>query len=381
MPSCRRRRTLTAAALLAGLILICADGREASAQNQWDALYDRILRLEHAVGALQAQGGQPQQLHGAERTNPASLAELSLRVDNVEAQLRQIVGQLQEIAFRMEQVGDRLNRFSEDVEFRFQELGQGGRRDRSGNAAPMTREPAAEPRFAATQPTTLHPAPVSSAPLQLAPRHIMPGNPDRQPDTGGDDLARADLDRFAAYIAEDGAVTDDLNKAPPPSTLGTLPLSALGGEETQTAALPGEVVSRPLDGGTGSIGGGVEALYERSYENLLRRRFGEAERGFMSIIRDHPDHQLAGNAQYWLGETYYVRGEFKDAAEAFLKAYRDYNKGPKAPDSLLKLGMTLSQLGQKDQACASFGQLSQEFPGASDAIRQRAAAERKRTGC
>src|SRR5690606_6723408 len=84
VPSCRRRRTLTAAALLAGLILICADGREASAQNQWDALYDRILRLEHAVGALQAQGGQPQQLHGADRTNPASLAELSLRVDNVE---------------------------------------------------------------------------------------------------------------------------------------------------------------------------------------------------------------------------------------------------------------------------------------------------------
>ena len=65
-----------------------------------------------------------------------------------------------------------------------------------------------------------------------------------------------------------------------------------------------------------------------------------------------PNDPLAGNAQYWIGETYYVRGQYKNAADAFLKGYKKYKSSEKAPDTLLRLGMALAELGQKDAACS-----------------------------
>jgi tol-pal system protein YbgF len=123
-----------------------------------------------------------------------------------------------------------------------------------------------------------------------------------------------------------------------------------------------------------------ESIYERSYESLLRRQFGEAEGGFRTFLDQYRDHSLAGNAQYWLGETYYVQGEYKQAAQTFLAGFKEFPKSRKAPDSLLKLGLSLDRLGQKDQACAAFAAVGDRFPKAADA-KKRSMVEQKRAGC
>jgi tol-pal system protein YbgF len=123
-----------------------------------------------------------------------------------------------------------------------------------------------------------------------------------------------------------------------------------------------------------------DALYKGANEALLRRQFGEAEAGFRSFLAKHPDHSLAGSAQYWLGETFYVQGDVKQAAQNFLQAYKTYPKSRRAPDSLLKLGMSLVKMGQKEQACAALNSVGTEFPRAVEA-KKRASAESKRAGC
>ena len=77
--------------------------------------------------------------------------------------------------------------------------------------------------------------------------------------------------------------------------------------------------------------------------------YAGAQTDFEQMLKRFPAHKLAGNAQYWLGETFYVRRQFKQAAEAFLAGYTTYQQSTKAPDSLLKLGMTLAAMGEKKQ--------------------------------
>lgn len=122
-------------------------------------------------------------------------------------------------------------------------------------------------------------------------------------------------------------------------------------------------------------------LYETAYGYLLQRDYGAAETAFDAFLQKFPNDSLSGNAQYWLGETHFVRGEYKAAASAFLKGYQSYGNSPKAPDSLLKLAMSLDRLGQKDAACASFGELLSKFPTASTSVKARAQSERQRVGC
>jgi tol-pal system protein YbgF len=130
-----------------------------------------------------------------------------------------------------------------------------------------------------------------------------------------------------------------------------------------------------------SEGGNPKQLYETAYGYLLQQDYGAAEAAFDDFLKRFPNDNLAGNAQFWLGESYFVRGQFKPAATAFLKGYQTYGKSAKAPDSLLKLAMSLGRMGQKDAACSSFGELNTRFPAASADVKSRAASEKQRTGC
>ncbi len=123
-----------------------------------------------------------------------------------------------------------------------------------------------------------------------------------------------------------------------------------------------------------------EALYEKYYETLLRRQFGEAEAGFRQFLEKYPDHSLAGSAQFQLGETFYAQGNYQEAARNFLQGYKTYPKSRRAPDSLLKLGLSLRKMDQQEQACAALGSVGTEFPRAVEA-KKRAQAEFKRAGC
>jgi tol-pal system protein YbgF len=124
-----------------------------------------------------------------------------------------------------------------------------------------------------------------------------------------------------------------------------------------------------------------QRLYEQAYGYLLQKDYGAAEQSFEDFLKRHPGHHLAGNAQYWLGETFFVRGQFRPAAAAFLKGYQDYGASQKAPESLLKLAMSLQRLGQKDAACSSYNELATKFPNPPAHVRSLAQTERQRSGC
>src|SRR5438132_1466413 len=105
------------------------------------------------------------------------------------------------------------------------------------------------------------------------------------------------------------------------------------------------------------------------------------EAALKAFVEQHPRDPMAGNAQYWLGETYYTRGRFIEAASAFAEGYKRYPKGTKAPDELLKLGMSLARANQKQNACVALAQLDHDFPSPGAAIKDRATTEKKRLGC
>jgi tol-pal system protein YbgF len=166
-------------------------------------------------------------------------------------------------------------------------------------------------------------------------------------------------------ISPDTQPKDEIDRIlnPPPPGAGPQVAAA------PAAASPGEVEMNP------------KQLYETAYGYLLQRDYGAAEAAFDEFLRRHPNDPLAGNAQYWLGESLYVRGQYRAAAGAFLKGYQGYAKSAKAPESLLKLAMSLQRLGQKEAACSSFGELATKFPSAPAHVKTTAQTERQRAGC
>lgn len=153
--------------------------------------------------------------------------------------------------------------------------------------------------------------------------------------------------------------------------------SGPGGYSSETLSAPTAVAGLPAE----AVGANPKQLYETAYGYLLQQDYGAAEAAFDDFLKRFPSDSLAGNAQYWLGESFYVRGNYKAAAGAFLKGYQTYAKSSKAPDSLLKLAMSLDRMGQKDAACSSFSELNTRFPTAPPHIKSRAQSERQRLGC
>lgn len=122
-------------------------------------------------------------------------------------------------------------------------------------------------------------------------------------------------------------------------------------------------------------------LYDQAFQALREKNYPKAQQGFDGFLKRYPKDQLAGNAKYWLGETYYVRGDYTRAARVFAEGYQQYPKSSKGPDNLLKLGISLSQLNKKQEACVTFAQLEKDYRNAAAVIKQRADAEKQKLGC
>lgn len=123
-----------------------------------------------------------------------------------------------------------------------------------------------------------------------------------------------------------------------------------------------------------------EAAYEAAYTELKNQNYEAAEKAFKDFLTKNPKDKLAANAQYWLGESYYARGQFSPAAKAFASAYQKYPQSTKGPDALLKMGMSLNGMGDKNSACLTFGQLKKQFPTAKQTI-SAAQDEAAKLGC
>ena len=121
--------------------------------------------------------------------------------------------------------------------------------------------------------------------------------------------------------------------------------------------------------------------YDFAFELLKKRDYSGAGVALAAFLDKNPDHALAGNAIYWLGETHYVQKEYKAAAKVFLDGYQKYPTGSKAPDNLLKLGMSLAAYGDTDSACKTFNKLLATFPKAPARITRAAKSEQKKLSC
>ena len=121
--------------------------------------------------------------------------------------------------------------------------------------------------------------------------------------------------------------------------------------------------------------------YEFAVSFMKIGDYETAEFALKEFIDKNKDHDLAGSAQYWYGETFRIRQLYSDAATAYLDGYQNYPKSKKAPDNLLKLGITMVQLGEKDQGCKMISGLKKEYPKASKSVLQKAQYEQKKFKC
>jgi tol-pal system protein YbgF len=125
----------------------------------------------------------------------------------------------------------------------------------------------------------------------------------------------------------------------------------------------------------------AEDQYEFAVGFMKIGDYETAEFALREFIDKNKDHDVAGSAQYWYGETFRIRQLYSDAATAYLDGYQNYPKSKKAPDNLLKLGMTMVQLGEKDQGCKMISGLKKEYPKASKSVLQKAQYEQKKFKC
>jgi tol-pal system protein YbgF len=162
-----------------------------------------------------------------------------------------------------------------------------------------------------------------------------------------------------------------------------------GGAAPRPAAPGGNLAATPPPAGAppassppspaGTANG--DQQYHDAFKKLQDGDYAGAEKGFKTFLQGNPKHVLAGNAQYWLGETYYARRDYQNAMTAFAEGYKVYKASPKGPDNLLKLGVTLAALGRKPDACAVFAKFGQDYPRATDLQKRRVDQERQKNGC
>lgn len=353
MPASFAARFLPVLLLLGGIAL--------PAMAQDAQTLDRINRLERDLQTLQRQvyrGGTPPA--SSSSAGSGSLTDsgdgssaanrLNARIDELENQIRTMTGRFEEVEFASSQANRRIDKLVEDVDFRLNQLERG--------AAPAAGQPPAG-SVEQVKPT---------AAQQGIP---APGTPVQPPN-----VAR-------------GSTSSTPGQAPTKEgVLGSMPVDAQGRPIAGGAAAPAQqqTARAPTPPAAASAKGKLPAgtpqeRYNYAYKLLVQSDYADAEAAFREFLGAHAQDPLAGNAQYWLGETYYVRQQYEPAAQAFLQGYQGYPKSAKAPDSLLKLGMSLSAMKKNPEACAALGQLGKEFASAPPHVKDAATRERTKIGC
>jgi tol-pal system protein YbgF len=307
----------------------------AAQQSDLQTVLDRLDRVQRELNTLQRQvyqGRRPPApaTRSAPGRSPASAPEssplaarLQVKLDEIEVQIRGLTGKFEELNHNNNQLRARLDKLAADNDLRFSAI---------------------EKRAAAASAGT-----GAGAGTQAPAPGVVGGVP-------GDARSQA------------------LPGGEPPGALGTIPAGEAQGPGS-TAVAKASPAALVLPAGT------PEEQYRFAYKLLIQTDYVDAENAFRAFVTAHPDHKLAGNAHYWLGETYYVRNDYNSAARTFAEGYRKFPKSAKGPDNLLKLGLSLARLGSKQDACATFARLSKEFPKAPANIIGRAKAERKNNDC
>jgi tol-pal system protein YbgF len=311
----------------------------------------------------------------------SSESDVTIRLDQLENQMRQLTGTVEQLQYRNQQLEQALRRL--------QESGTGA----MSSARPSSPAAAATQTYSASSPYPASPPYPASAASVPQPMGEAPGGP--APQQAG---APLDLSNVASTGRRSDAFDPTQNPNAPgaPRALGTLPNTGappVGGGPSVIYASPGGT-----DGGSlpppprnmTSTGGEVAVLppsqsprdeYDLAYGYLLRKDYALAEDSFRTFLRMYPTDPHASDAQFWLGESLFQRQNYHDAADAFLTVSKRYEASGKAPDALLRLGQSLAAMGQKDLACATFGEVGVKYPRATLNVRQSVEREQKRVHC
>jgi tol-pal system protein YbgF len=340
-------------------------------------------------------GGDTAPPPNRDRPAQSSAGDLVVRIDRLEAQIRQLTGVIEQLQYRNQQLADQLRRVQEDSEYRSQELGSKG--------------PASQPSGLAR--TTVPPAPTLDRPQAVVPPAVPPAAAPPAPALGrrGDAFDPAQnpgapgSPRTLGTVAAVGGERGDPALEEPPvgapggrgageplnlSVMGGGPRADIGTAPSGAAAgdgLPGASPRYPAPGGsqvaTLPPSDSPKDNFDLAYGYILHKDYALAEDGFRGFLRKFPSDRLTPEAEYWLGESMFQRQRYRDAAETFLNVSTKYESTAKAPDALLRLGQSLAALGEKEAACASLGEVLRKYPRAALTVRQGVDREQKRVGC
>ena len=249
-----------------------------------------------------------------------------LKLSEVEDQFRQLTNKFEEINFKLDKLSNRLSKIQADNQIRFQDI-----------------ESAISSSESITQ--------LSSKPkIDSVKSKILPGSSQPQ-----------DLGSISYKDTETSETSQKIQSVDTTATV-----------VTETFQAEEKILPQDLS---------PKKQYEFATSFLKVGDYSTAERAFREFVLSNSEHELAGSAQYWYAETFRIRQLYTDAASAYLEGYQKYPKGNKAPINLLKLGVSMVQIGEKDQGCKMINGVELQYPKANQSVIQKAKYELKKFEC
>jgi tol-pal system protein YbgF len=248
-----------------------------------------------------------------------------LKLSEVEDQFRQLTNKFEEINFKLDKLSNRLSKIQADNQIRFQDI------ETAISSGEITSQ-------------------LSSKPKIDTKTEILPGSSQPQ-----------DLGSISYKDTETSETSQQIQSVDTTATVVTENFQA------EEKILPQDL--------------SPQKQYEFATSFLKVGDYSTAERAFREFVLSNDDHELAGSAQYWYAETFRIRQLYTDAASAYLEGYQKYPKGNKAPINLLKLGVSMVQIGEKDQGCKMINGVQLQYPKANQSVIQKAKYESKKFEC
>ena len=264
-------------------------------------------------------------------------AELLLRLDKLESDNRKLTGQIEQQQFQVRRVEDQLKRFQADTDLRFKDM-EGGK----ASAKPVIVAPPAGVQKRTDNDEAFRPAANDSTPRSL------------------------------------GSATSTLSDRPASKRDDDI-MSPINGR-----SVGGQGVSAPISVQQGVIQSGSNSskdMFDAGRGALDRAEYGQAETAFRDFIKAHPKDKLVPEATYGLGESYFARQKHTEAAEQYLNLTTKYGKSARAPEGMLKLGMSLRAMGSIQEACATLGEVLRRYPNAGAGVKAAVTRESTRAKC
>ena len=291
-----------------------------------EALQQDIKTLERAVysNSFEKQNTNNSGEVLIENSSEEALTRHLLKLSEIENQFRDLTNKFEEINFKLDKLSNRLTKLQADNQLRFEQVEKTMGNVVSTGAANLKENISDEDK-------------------------ILPGTSEPQ-----------DLGSISYKDMTTSATTQQTQSVDSTSTV------ILENVESIEKLLPED---------------SPEKQYEFATSFLKVGDYNTPERALKEFVQTNPNHELAGNAQYWFAETFRIRQLYVDAASAYLEGYQKYPKSEKAPDNLLKLGVSLVQIGEKEQGCMMITSLEKEYPEASQSILQKAKYEEKKFEC